>query len=620
MAKKKKNASLNIDVSAIKDPSIVRNLSYEQLDSLSEEMKKYILEITSKYGGHLSSNLGTIDAIISLCRNFDFLKDKIIFDVGHQCYAYKILTGRNLEHLRERGGPSGFQKRSESPYDHFEAGHSSTSISAANGLAIARDLKGEHYNVIAFIGDGSLINGLALEGLNNAVQGNHKVIIVVNDNEMSISRPVGGFAKMFRKISVSSFYYRSKHAYKKFMGSTRFGRWIYGGTAKVKDWIKRHVLHLNLFDLLGYAFIGPIDGHNIKAMDKAFKRAKTIDKSVVVYLKTVKGKGYKYAEEDQYGHWHGVTQFNVETGQIEVNKKTISWSKIYEKILLDSMEKNKNIVTIVPATGVGSELGPLFNRFPERTIDVGISEEHAMTMASGLAVSGLHPVICIYSTFLQRAYDEISHDLSRMNCNATLLIDRSGLVGKDGETHQGIYDEAFLYTIPNTVITMASSIEQSLELFNESLNKHGVFAIRFPKENIYDFHVIGSSVGFGKWVKLKQSSNFNLALVSLGPVVNTLNDIFAHNNTDLTFYNAVYQKPMDEKAIDDLTKHKRIVIYNPYATKYGFVDTLIQKLNSKRYRGTVDFCCLPNIFISQGSTKEQLEDTKTTIEDLLKIL
>ncbi len=619
--KDKRKDNLNIDLTSIKEPSFVKQLNYKQLDELSLKIKDYILEVVSTNGGHLSSNLGTIDASISLCRNFDFLKDKIIFDVGHQSYAYKILTGRNLKTLRQKDGISGFQKMDESPYDHFECGHSSTSISAAYGLAIARDLKKEKYDVIAFIGDGSLINGLALEGLNVASQNNHKVIIVVNDNEMSISRPVGGFASMFRKLSVSSFYTKSKSAYKRMLLKTKAGRWIYQVSARTKNWLKRHLIKMNLFDLLDYSFIGPIDGHNIKQMDKAFKKAKAINNSVVVYLKTVKGKGYKYAQEDEYGYYHGVGQFNVENGQIEIDKKNISWSKIYEKILLEQMEKNEKIVTIVPATGVGSELGPIFNKFKNRTIDVGIAEEHALTMASGLSVGGMHPIICIYSTFLQRAYDQLSHDLSRLKCNCTLLIDRSGLVGKDGETHQGIFDEAFLFTIPHINIAMASSIEQALFLFNESINGgHGVFAIRFPKDNIRDFNIDGVELKYGKWLKLKESKNKDTVIVSFGPVINTIYKKMEEKHIDASLFNAIYQRPMDKAAIKELLKYKRVIIYNPYATKFGFVDTLIEKLVSLKYKGVIEFKCLPNEFIKQGTIQEQLDEYHVSVDDLFDIL
>ena len=310
-----------IDVGSIQNPDFLKDLDYKELKLLSNDIKDYILKVTSVRGGHVSSNLGVIDSTISLCRTFDFKNDKIVFDVGHQCYTYKILTGRNLEDLRSKDGTSGFQKMSESPYDHFEAGHSSTSISVANGMAIARDLNKEKREIIAFIGDGSIVNGLALEGLNLAAQDGHKIIIVFNDNDASISRPVGGLSKAFRKISTSTFYTRSKT----FIGKV-FGKKISRFLGKIKNWIKRHVVAINIFDIFGYKVIGPIDGHDIKALDKAFNKAKKINQSVVVHIKTIKGHGYKYAEKDPYGKWHGVGKFDIETGVIHKDESKKSWS------------------------------------------------------------------------------------------------------------------------------------------------------------------------------------------------------------------------------------------------------------------------------------------------------
>ena len=419
----------HIDLTKIENPKFLKGMSYQELDVLSDDIKNYIVDITSKNGGHLSANLGTIEATISLCRVFDFSKDKIIFDVGHQCYTYKLLTGRSLETLRKKDGISGYQKLSESPYDHFEAGHSSTSISAASGMAIARGLKKEKYHIIAFIGDSSIQNGLAFEALNNLAQSGQKVIIVLNDNDMSISQPVGGMSKVFRRMSGSSFYLKSKNVFRKFFFLTRFGKWMWVKFTKIKNWFKRKVINLTMFDTLGFDYIGPVDGHYIRHVEKALKRAKKSPKSVVVHIKTIKGHGYKYAEEDVDGEWHGVSSFNKETGEFKSRDALVSWSEQYKFLLKNEMEIDKDLVTIVPATGHGSDLDSLFVSFPNRMIDVGIAEEHAFTMAGGLAVSGMHPVVSIYSTFLQRGYDELAHDIARMNFNLTILIDRAGLVG-----------------------------------------------------------------------------------------------------------------------------------------------------------------------------------------------
>ena len=606
-----------IDLHNISNPDFLKDLSYKELDLLSDDIRKYIIEITSKNGGHLSSNLGTVESTISLCRNFDFSKDKIIFDVGHQSYTYKILTGRTLETLRKKDGISGFQKLNESPYDHFEAGHSSTSISAATGMAYARDLNGENYNVIAYIGDSSIQNGLAFEGLNALIQSKHKVIIILNDNEMSISKPVGGLSKAFRNFSTSAFYSKSKgFARKVFRG--RFGRYILTQFTKIKNWFKRKVINMTIFDVLGYAVIGPIDGHYIKQIDHALNRAKKLNKSVVVYLKTVKGKGYEHAESDTIGDWHGVSKFNIETGELKKKNGEVSWSEQYNLLIKNEMSINNKIVTIVPATGHGSSLDSLFDIYPDRMIDVGISEEHAFTFAGGLSVSGFHPVVSIYSTFLQRSYDELSHDVARMNLNATILIDRAGLVGNDGETHQGIYDEAFLYTIPNVTIAMASRSNEALSLMKESLCNHGVFAIRYPREYFHDKVDEVKKIPYGSW-KVEFEGK-ETAIISVGPITVKLKDALVAANKNVTLLNAIYLRPYDKTKLKDLLSYKKIVIYNAYATKEGFANTIEAELLSLGYKGEVIVKAVPTEFVKQATIEEQRQLYKLTVNDILELL
>lgn len=616
MAKELKHVNLK----TIKSPDFLKELSYKELDVLSEDIKDYILDITSKNGGHLSANLGTIDATIALCRAFDFKKDKIVFDVGHQCYTYKLLTGRQLDTLRKKDGISGFQKMSESPYDHFEAGHSSTSISAASGLALARDLKKEHYNVIAFIGDSSVQNGLAFEGLNNLAQSSHKVIVVLNDNDMSISQPVGGLSKAFRRLSGSSFYIKSKHAFRKFFFLTRFGKWMWVKFTKVKNWVKRKVIGFNIFDTIGLDYIGPVDGHYIRHVEKALTRAKKSVRSVVVHIKTIKGKGYKYAEEDQEGLWHGVSKFDVATGEIKAKDAVVSWSEQYKFLLMNEMDANPNLVTIVPATEHGSDLDNLFKKYPERMIDVGIAEEHAFTLAGGLASNGVHPVISIYSTFLQRSYDELSHDVARMNFDVTILIDRAGLVGNDGETHQGIYDEAFLYTIPNVTITMASRSNEALSLMKESLCNHGVFAIRYPREFFSKQSEEVKKIPYGTWKVELESKSKDVAIVSVGPITVDLKNKLVELKKDAALYNAIYVRPMDESKVHDLLNFKKIIIYNVYATKEGFANALESKLMDLGYKGKVIVKTVPTEFVKQATIDEQREMFDIKIDNIIDLL
>ena len=610
----------HIDLTKIASPEFLKDLSYKDLDVLSEDIRNYILDITSKNGGHLSANLGTIEATIALCRAFDFVHDKIIFDVGHQCYTYKLLTGRQLDTLRKKDGISGFQKMCESPYDHFEAGHSSTSISAASGIAVARDLKGEKYDVIAFIGDSSIQNGLAFEGLNNLAQSNHKVIVVLNDNGMSISQPVGGLSKAFRRMSGSSFYIKSKNAFRKVFWLTRFGKWMWVKFTKMKNWAKRKVIGFNIFDTMGLDYIGPVDGHYIRHVEKALNRAKKSTRSVIVHIKTIKGRGYQYAEEDIEGSWHGVSKFDVATGEKSTKDAVVSWSRQYKFLLKNEMKANKNIVTIVPATEYGSDIESLFRTFPDRMIDVGIAEEHAFTLAGGLASNGIHPVVSIYSTFLQRSYDELSHDVARMNFNCTVLIDRAGLVGNDGETHQGIYDEAFLYTIPNVTITMASRSSEALSLMKESLCGHGVFAIRYPREFFSAQTDEVKKIPYGSWKVELESKSKDVAVVSVGPITIELKKKLQELNLDVALYNAIYVRPMDDNKVNELLNFKRVIIYNAYATKEGFAQALESKLMSLGYKGEVILKTVPTEFVKQATIDEQREMFGIKIDNIIDLI
>ena len=599
----KKKPLQRVKIEEIKNPEFLQGLNYKELALLSTDITDYIVDKVSVNGGHLAANLGVVDATIALCRCFDFSKDKIIFDVGHQCYTYKILTGRSLERLRKSDGVSGFQKMNESPYDHFECGHSSTSLSAAKGMAMARDLNGDKYEVVAFIGDASIANGLAFEALNNLASGNNKVIIMLNDNDMSITKPVGGLAKSFRNLSNSMLYRRNKTAYQRVMKKTRFGRWILRWTSRFKNWIKRHVMAINIFDNIGIAYIGPVDGHDFKAMSKALEKARSYDRTCVVHIKTIKGKGYKYSENEDSGKWHGVSGFNKETGEINVDTSTITWSEVYSKAIIQEMGLDQDAVLVVPATGAGSSLQEAFKLYPNRCVDVGIAEEHALTMSAGLSVSGKHPIISIYSTFLQRAFDELSHDLARMNLNATLLIDRSGLVGEDGNTHQGIYDESFLLDTPNTVVTMAARESEAFGLVKESFNNHGVFCIRFPRARIKPLDEV-EETPFGKWKK--ELDGKKVAIVSVGPLTVELKDLL--QSKDVALYNALYQKPMDDKFIEEeLVKFDKVIIYDAYGTEVGFAQALSQKLLSLKYKGELIIKSIPVVFVDHASIDEQLE-------------
>jgi len=626
MAKPSSKRIIDIDIRDIKGPEFLKELNYRSLDLLSEKIRREIIDKTSKYGGHLSSNLGVVEITIALHRMFNFKHDKLIFDVGHQSYTHKILTGRSLEYLRNRNGVSGFQKICESYYDCFEAGHSSTSLSAAQGFALNRDARGEKYDVVAVIGDGSIVNGLAFEALNNISHNNNKVIIILNDNEMSISRPTGGMGKFFAKISTASGYTNFKISYRRFMFKTRMGHALYNFTSRIKNAIKQKLVPTTYFDDMGFQYIGCIDGHNIKALEKAIARAKRTPKSVVLHVATVKGKGYRYAENDTTGYWHGVTPFEIESGKPKnLHPEELSWSHLFSDLLTALMAERNDLVIISPATVKGSGLEDLFSAYPKRTFDVGIAEGHALTLASGLAVAGTHPIVSIYSTFMQRAFDQIIHDIARMNLNITFLVDRSGLVGLDGETHQGIYDESFLLSTPNTVVTMPSSDKEAKYLLNESLKQHGPFFIRYPRDLLKKNHLIQEeNHQFGKWIMERVANSKRVAVIAVGQLLRSLKELIIEADLDVTLVNALFLKPHDQEMLSSLSEYETIVIYDAYATEFGFASYLKTKLCEMSYKGQIMSFAIPDVFVTQAKISEQLEEfgllPKQVFEEIKKLL
>ncbi len=624
MCKKRKNIIEPFDLTRIKDPHFVASLTKDELEMLESQIREEIITQVSKYGGHLSSNLGSISLTIALNRAFDFNEDKLLLDVGHQSYTYKILTGRKLEGLRTKVGVSGFQKRSESSYDHFEAGHSSTSLSAAQGMAIARDLNGEKYHVVALIGDASISNGLAFEALNDIAHRNNKVIIVLNDNEMSITPPTGALTKMFRRWKISPRYIKSKSRFKRLMFKSRVGYFFYRIAWYIKDWFARHLISHNIFEQMGLSYIGLVDGHNYKKLDKALQLAKKQQKSTIVHVKTTKGKGYTPAETDREGSWHGIAPFHVETGLLKNNHESlITWSKLYADIVEKVMEENKDVLLINPATLKGSELEEVFKKFPGRSIDVGIAEEHAVTLSSGLALSGKHPIISIYSTFLQRSFDQVVHDLARMNLPTTILVDRAGLIGADGSTHQGIFDQAAFIGIPNVVIAMASTPELAKKLVYTSLNhKGGPFFIRYPRERIDKINsnsLNGDTFEVGKWL-INEENKSNVALVSYGPLFEKLKMKLGEENIHITLVNAIFQTPFDINVVAKLNNYKKVIIIDPYATSFGFTNNLVATLNRNGYKGQIITRAIPRKNITYASVSEQYKETLLDIESLIKLV
>lgn len=610
-----------IDIKSIKDPKFVKELNYPSLALLCHDIRQEIIHATSTYGGHLASNLGVVELTVALYRNFDFPKDKLIFDVGHQCYAHKILSGRSLEHLRQVDGPSGFERRNESVYDCYEAGHSGTALSAAEGFAIARDLKKENYDIIAFVGDSSIVNGLSFEALNNLGSRKDKVIVILNDNDMSISRPVGGLGTFFRKISTDRLYNKAKKAYQRAMWRGAIGRRIYSFNYNLKNDIKAALVPTTMFDNMGFTYIGPVDGHNLKALDKAMKSAKNATKSVVVHVYTIKGKGYKPAEDDKSGYWHGVTPFEIDSGDAKCQHPGYqSWSHYFGSLTAEMMGQHPETVLICPAMIKGSHLEEAFLTYPERSFDVGINEEHALTMAGALSLNGFHPIVSVYSTFLQRAYDQLSHDCARLGSDLTLLVDRAGFVGADGSTHMGLYDEAFLKSIPNVTLSMPSTVSEARYLYAASLEKgRGVFAIRYPHTLMNLLAPIPSlSLPYGKWRDLTPTSSAEVAVLGIGPLGLDLYEALLRGGYKGRFINPLYLFPLDAESAKSLLNAKLVYVYDPYATVNGFGESLASFLAQNGFQGKVVIKAAPNVFVHHDTIDGQLLSYHLRLEDALK--
>ena len=614
---KKKKELRRFDLNKPFNPSDIKDLNEDELNLLASDIRENIINSCAKNGGHLSASLGVVELTVALHHYFDLPKDKVIFDVGHQCYAHKILSGRTLDNLRQGNGVAGFQRRDESEFDPYEAGHSSTSISAAMGLATARDLNNEDYNVIAVIGDASLANGLAYEAINNLGTFNHKIILIINDNNQSIGKAVGYSSNGWEKFRLSRGYLKRKDRYVRFMKKTAFGTALYKASSAVKNFFKYVVTRQNTFQNMGIYYISNIDGHDISALEKAFKYAKNAPSSVAIHVTTIKGKGYEYAEKDDAGNWHGVGPFDIKTGEPlkKPKENELTWSQVYADLVDTYMQKDEKMVVINPATVVGSYLCHVFEKYPERTFDVGISEEHAAVFASGMAVNGLHPYVSAYSTFLQRSYDEISHDIARMDTNVTMLVDRVGLPGKDGETHEGIFDVAYLNTIPNVAICMAKDQNQARDLFAFSSQYTHPLAIRYPRgKTLKQEEKSIKDIKLGEWCIENQGDD--TAIITYGPVVNDVANRFNKN----TVVNAIFQKPIDVELLKTLLNKKQIVIYDLYGTEEGFASIVKDELNKLSYKGTVKTLCVPSAFIKHASIEEQIASLNISLEDLANIL
>lgn len=603
------------NIKDISSPAFLKELNLEEMQDLSEDIRKFLIEEVSKTGGHLSSNLGIVELTIALHYVFDSPKDKLIFDVGHQGYVHKILTGRakDFATLRKTAGLSGFLKYSESPHDVWEAGHSSTSISAACGFVEARKHNAEIGEVIPIIGDGALQNGLALSALN--FLGNdhkNKVIIILNDNDMSISKPVGNLSRVFNKVRMKRSYRVLKRVTPNFVH-----RW----TRNLKNSIRSYIYGPNMFTSFGLKYFGAIDGHNLKELIRTLEFAKQSKDSCIIHVKTIKGKGYPHAESDQLGLWHGVGPFDITSGgsiQPPTNGD-VSWSEGIGDLLLQAAVEDEKIKVICPAMISGSGLLKFHEVRRKQLIDVGIAEDHAVVMAAAMALSGLKPIVSIYSTFLQRAYDQMNHDIARQNAHVVFVLDRSGIVGADGDTHQGVFDVALLSHLPNLKIAMPKNLNEARMLLDYALyNQENPMVIRYPKgitpriKDVQTDFLLEPS-----WEVLRQISQ--TTILTYGSYVEELQTVLEDKKLAVGLINARFIKPLDEvvlKKCDGTT----LVIVEEVVEIGGLNSLVLQEIQKKRYNINVKTVAIQDQYIDHGSIADLKKELSIDIESIIKLI
>lgn len=613
-------------LNSIRFPQDIKNLNQKQLEILSDEIREFLIEKVSKTGGHLSSNLGVVELTISLFRSFNFDEDKIIWDVGHQSYVHKILTGRKdrFDELRQKDGMSGFPKRKESQYDFFDTGHSSTSISAAVGMARARDLRNENHKIVAVIGDGALTGGMAFEALNDVGFKKTDMIIVLNDNEMSIGKNVGGLSKYLSNLRVTPGYNKIKKDVHSTLDTTKIGKSVANSISKVKGSIKQLVVPSMLFEDMGIKYVGPIDGHDISSMVEVFNNAKNIKGPVLIHTITKKGKGYEKAEKNP-GKYHGISPFNLENGEPYISSKN-SYSKSFGKALVNIADEDENVVAISAAMVDGTGLRCFADKYPKRMFDVGIAEQHAVTLAAGMACSGLKPVFAVYSTFLQRAYDQVVHDVCIQKLPVVFGIDRAGIVGEDGETHQGIMDISYLSMLPNMTILAPKCLAEVEPLLRWAVKKGSPVAIRYPRGgDVIEGLEPVKEIKEGSWEILKEGKD--VAIIATGKMVQ--HSIEAHRilkkkGLNPMLINATFIKPFDKELLKKLVDKKyKILTVEDNIKKGGFGSSILEYLNELNYKEKVKILAYRDEFVKQGNVnllyKEYGLDVNGIVQSVLEL-
>ena len=593
----------------ITNPKDLKKLNYEDKKELAEEIRSYIIDVVSKNGGHLASNLGVVELTIALHSIFDTPKDKIIWDVGHQTYVHKILTGRKnqMKTLRRLDGISGFPKTTESEYDCFNTGHSSTSISAALGMARARDILNENYKVIAVIGDGALTGGMAEEALNDAGASKSNIIVVLNDNEMSISKNVGGISLLLGKMRTKNVYTKANEKVRIRMGNIpKVGNKIVKLTSRIKNSIKQIFISKMYFEDIGYTYLGPVDGNDIEAVEEILEQSKKCKGPVLVHVVTKKGKGYKLAEKNP-SKFHGTAPFDKKTGEV-LKAKSKDYSKVFGEKLVEIAKNDNRIVAITAAMADGTGLSEFKKKYPKRFFDVGIAEQHAIGMAAGMAKSGLIPVVPIYSSFYQRAYDQVIHDVCMQNLHVIMCADRAGIVGNDGETNQGLLDMASFSIVPNMTIMAPKDFKEFEQMINFAVNFNGPILIRYPRGGEGKLKLkCNEKIVLGKSELLKEGSD--VTIIAIGKMVEKaveVADEFSKIGVNAEIINARFLKPFDEnKIIESIEKTKNVITIEDGFIKGGLATT-VNELIAKN--GIIDVniknCGYYDEFVKQGSVQE----------------
>ncbi|PGL72399.1 1-deoxy-D-xylulose-5-phosphate synthase [Bacillus sp. AFS055030] len=617
-----------MDLTTIENPSFLKNKTNGELEVLSEEIRKFLIQQLSETGGHIAPNLGVVELTIALHKVFDSPKDKFLWDVGHQSYVHKILTGRAKEFttLRQFKGLCGFPKRNESEHDVWETGHSSTSLSAAMGMAIARDIKKTGEYIVPIIGDGALTGGMALEAMNHIGHEQKDVIVILNDNEMSIAPNVGALHSILGRLRTTGKYRWAKGelegVIKKIPG---IGDKLSSTSKKLKDSLKYLVTQGMFFEEMGFTYFGPVDGHNFEDLFESLEYAKKTKGPVLVHVLTKKGKGYKPAESDDIGTWHGTGPYKVESGKlIKPDKAPPAWSKLVSDTVLKLALKDERIVAITPAMPVGSKLENFQAQLPDRIFDVGIAEQHAATVAAGLATQGMKPFLAIYSTFLQRAYDQVLHDICRQNLNVFIGIDRAGLVGADGETHQGVFDIAFLRHIPNLVLMMPKDENEGQHMVNTAIRyDDGPIALRFPRGNGIGVSMDDQlkEIPIGSWEVLKEGTD--AVILTFGTTIKMALDAadeLEKENISVKVVNARFIKPMDTAMLNDIFKDKKpILTIEEAVLQGGFGSAVLEFASSNNFQNVrVERIGIPDLFVEHGDVDKLLDEIHLTKDESVK--